>query len=172
MKNTKIFLFFLLIITLLFTFFYLPVKQAFLFTEMNTKNNSLFYISLKEQKGFQIRYVHSIHLTDVIEFYEVTPNNKIRMLSMTYESLSIGLPGEAGEGETLDLTDGVYTLTYADRVVDSFRMRIGQVDADLAFRYGGNEIDLKEDLEKGESYEFEVVKLTLYQLMKGVDLHG
>lgn len=172
MKHTKTFSFVLLIAILLFAFFFLPAKQAFLFTEMNTKNHSIFYISLKEKKEFQIRYVHSIHLTDVIESYEVTPNNKIRMLSMTYESLSIGLPGEAGEGETLDLTDGVYTLTYTDRLIDSFRMRIGKVDADLAFRYDGNEVDLKNNLEKGESYEFEIVKLTFYQLMKGVDLHG
>ena len=41
------------------------------------------------------------------------------------------------------LKDGVYTLTYDDNVIDSFVMLIGKVDADLAFRYGGNEIDLK-----------------------------
>ena len=90
---------------------------------------------------------------------------------MTYENLSIGLPGDVGEGETLTLKDGQYTLTYDDRVIDSFTMRIGNVDADLAFRYGENEIDLKEYLEKGKSYEFSVKKLTFFQLMKGVDLN-
>ena len=67
-------------------------------------------------KEFQIRYVHSIHLTDVIESYEVTPDEKIRMLSMTYENLSIGLPGDAGEGETLTVErwDNIH-LTYDDQ---------------------------------------------------------
>ena len=35
----------------------------------------------------------------------------------------------------LSVKDGVYTLTYDDNVIDSFVMFIGNVDAELAFRY-------------------------------------
>ena len=72
-------------------------------------------------------------LTDVIESYEVTPDEKIKqMLAMTYKNLSIGLPGDVGRRRKLfTLKDGQYTLTYDDRVIDSFTMRIGKVDADF-----------------------------------------
>lgn len=171
MKNKKIILFVLFFTLLLVSLFLLPLKQAFWFSETRSDKENLYYLLINEGKEFQIRYVHSIHLTDVIESYEVTPDEKIQMLAMTYENLSIGLPGDVGEGETLTLKDGQYTLTYDDRVIDSFTMRIGKVDADLAFRYGENEIDLKENLEKGKSYEFSIKKLTFFQLMKGVDLN-
>lgn len=171
MKNLKLYLFIFSFGIILFAFFFLPVKQTFVFIGVNSASNQLFYLTIKEQKEFQIRYVHSIHLTDVIEYYEATPKSEIRLLAMTYESLSIGLPGEAGEGEVLELKDGVYTLTYKDRVIDSFTIRIGRVDADLAFRYDENEIDLKEYLGKGSSYEFKIKALSFYQLVKGVSLY-
>ncbi|MDS9470403.1 DUF1850 domain-containing protein [Sporosarcina pasteurii] len=164
----SLFLFFLGLLCLVF--FFLPVKDTLLFT--GTKGKKVYYVTINEQKKFEIRYVHSIHLTDVIEYYEITPKQKIRMLSMSYKNLSIGLPGDAAEGETLELRDGVYTLTYNDRVIDSFRIHIGRVDADLALRYANHELDLKKHLEKGKSYEFKVKKLTYYQLTKGEKLNG
>lgn len=172
MKHVKGLIGFLLICCLLLGFFFLPMKQALLFTETRGENGEMFYALMEEEKQFEIRYVHSIHLTDVMEFYEATEDEKIRMLSMTYENLSIGLPGEAGEGETLELKDSVYTLTYSDRIIDSFRLHIGRVDADLALRYTGVEIDLKQHLEKGKSYEFKVHRMTYYQLLKGEKLNG
>lgn len=91
---------------------------------------------------------------------------------MQYEDLAIGLPGYAEEGETLSVNDGVYTLTYDDNVIDSFVMLIGNVDAELAFRYLGAELDLKKQLVRGKSYTFCVKKLSIYQLLKGVNMNG
>ena len=68
------------------------------------ENPRVYYVPLKNTNSFQIRYVHSIHLTDVIESYEVTADQKIRLLSMQYEDLAIGLPGYAEEGETFSVT--------------------------------------------------------------------
>lgn len=172
MKYNKMFVGVLLLGILVSGFFFFPIKESLSFTETKKKNGEVFYIPITNDKKFDIRYVHSIHLTDVVESYEITEDMKIRMLSMSYENLSIGLPGEAGEGETLKLKDGVYTLTYKDRVIDSFRLHIGRVDADLAIRYAEVEVDLKEYLEKGKSYEFKVQKMTSYQLMKGERLNG
>lgn len=172
MKDIKSLVGILLMGILTISFFFLPMKKTISFTETNIKNGSVFYMPITKDEKFEIRYVHSIHLTDVVESYEITEDLKIRLLAMSYENLSIGLPGEAGEGETLELKDGVYTLTYKDRVIDSFRLHIGRVDADLAIRYEGVEVDLKEYLEKGKSYEFKIQKLTYYQLMKGEKLNG
>ena len=150
-----------------------PVKRAFTFTETRTDNPELVYLPIKDDSEFQIRYVHSIFLTNVYETYRVQSDNSLKFLAMRYEDVGIGLPAYAEEGETLSVTkDGIYTLTYKDKVIDSFVLYIGDVDAQLAFRYKGIEKDLKAYLERGHSYEFCVKKLTLYELMKGVNLNG
>lgn len=171
MKNFKRFTYFIVSLSAIIALLFIPIKEVLSFTETRVGEEK-FYIPMNNQRAFQIRYVHSIHLTDVIESYEVTEKGVLRMLSMSYENLSIGMPGTAGEGEKIELNDGVYTLTYQDQVIDSFRLHIGRVDTDLAIRYDGDEIDLKRQLERGKSYEFKREKLTLYQLMKGEQLHG
>lgn len=156
----------------LFLFIFMPIKEALVFTETRTEKPKVFYMLLDEEQNFEIRYVHSIHLTDVIEKYQVLENNHLQLLEMSYENLAIGMPSEAGEGETLKLKDGVYTLQYSDRVIDSFRLHIGRVDEDLALRYKGEEMDLKKSLTKGKSYEFQAKKISYYQIWKGEKLNG
>ena len=173
MSHKKVVPLILIFILQLLFFFLIPIKPAFTFTEHRTENpRRLLYPFEKVRTEFQIRYVHSIHLTDVIESYEVTADQKIRLLSMQYEDLAIGLPGYAEEGETFTVQDGVYTLTYDDNVIDSFVMLIGDVDAELAFRYLGKELNLKKQLVRGKSYTFRVAKLSFYQMLKGVNMNG
>jgi len=162
----------IIVLCSIFTFVLLfyPNNKVLLFSEQRSENPINSYISLKKDQNFQIRYVHSIHLTDVIEAYEITNNEKIRFLSMTYENIGIGLPGTAGEGETFSFIDGLYSLTYDDHIIDSFVMFIANIDAELAFQYMGNELDLKKKLKKGKSYKISVEKKSLFQLMKGVNL--
>lgn len=171
MFNKKVVPLILLFTFLLLLIFFLPIKQAFTFTEHRTNHPKLFFLPLINDDEFQIRYVHSIHLTDVIETYEVMDEKKIRLLSMTYENLGIGLPGYAVEGEAISLKNGMYTLTYNDEVIETFTIFIGDVDAELAFGYDGNEVNLKEHFDKGRSYVFCVTKLSFYQMLKGVDLN-
>lgn len=173
MKRWKIPLGVLIAVILIVVVLSVPVKRAFTFTEIRTDNPELSYLLLKEDSEFQIRYVHSIFLTNVFETYRVQSDNSLKFLTMRYEDVGIGLPAYAEEGESLTVTkDGIYTLTYEDKVIDSFVLYIGDVDAQLAFRYKGIEKDLKAYLERGHSYEFCVKKLTLYELMKGVNLNG
>ena len=171
MFNKKVVPLILLLILILLLVFFLPIKQTFTFTEQRTDHPKRFFLPLTNVDEFQIRYVHSIHLTDVVETYAVTDVDKIRLLSMTYENLGIGLPGYAAEGETMTLADGMYTLTYDDKVIEEFTLFIGSVDAELAFRYDGNEIDLKKHFDKGKSYIFCLTKLSIYQMLRGEDLN-
>ncbi|MCM3756510.1 DUF1850 domain-containing protein [Sporosarcina aquimarina] len=173
MKRWEIPLGLLVVVFLIVGGLTIPVKRAYTFTETRTENPEMTYRILSNDSEFQIRYVHSIFLTDVLESYQVQENNSLKFLTMHYEDVGIGLPGYAEEGETLSVTEeGIYTLTYEDKVVDSFVLYIGDVDAQLAFRYKGKETNLKAYLERGHSYEFRVKKLTLYEMMKGVNLNG
>lgn len=171
MNNKRIVPLILIPTILLLIGLFLPIKLAFTFTEQRTNHSKFYMLPLATSNEFQIRYVHSIHLTDVIETYEVINEGQIRLLSMTYENLGIGLPGDAAEGETISLNNGIYTLKYNDKVIDDFTLFIGSVDAELAFRYNENELDLKEYFDKGESYLVKVKKLSFYQMLNGVDLN-
>lgn len=149
-----------------------PVSDAFVFTETRSDHPAIHYIRQTEDDRFVIRYTHSIHLSDVIETYEVTGERRIRLLRMEYEDLAIGMPGHAEKGETFTAEDGRYTLEYENRVLDSFVLFVADIDTDLEFRYGGRGYDLKKHLERGSSYRFELRKLSLLELLKGVNMNG
>lgn len=171
-KKKTIPLILVLVLLLVLTLMFLPLKQAFTFSEYRVQHPVVHYIPLSNEMDFQIRYVHSIHLSNVIESYAVTADSKIRLLSMEYEDVNIGMPGTAEEGETLTVKDGLYTLTYDDKVIDSFTMIVGDVDTDLAFRYEGIEVDLKQHLKRGESYQFLIKKISFYDRMRGEKMNG
>ncbi|WP_040227840.1 DUF1850 domain-containing protein [Bhargavaea cecembensis] len=157
---------------LLLCFLLLPVFTAFTFTETRTEHPAVHYIRKTGEDRFAIRYTHSIHLTDVLESYRVTGDGRIRLLRMEYEDLAIGLPGHAEAGETFTERDGKYILEYEDKTLDSFNLFVADIDADLEFRYDGRRHDLKKELERGASYLFEVKRLSLLGMLKGVNMNG
>ncbi|WP_432357756.1 DUF1850 domain-containing protein [Sporosarcina sp. UB5] len=173
MKKKKVILPILLsALLIVLVYFFLPIHKVFTFTEHRTVHPETYYLKMEDELDFQIRYVHSIFLTDVIETYRLTDENDIQLLSMQYEDVGIGLPGYAEEGQSLSVKDGMYTLTYENNIINSFVLFVGDVNTDLAFRYKGHEVDLKTYLTRGKSYTFRVQRQSFYQLMKGVKMNG
>ncbi|ARK25590.1 hypothetical protein SporoP37_13620 [Sporosarcina sp. P37] len=158
-------------IVLLIALFY-PYRQIIVLEEVRSEQHEVYYLPLREDRHFQINYIHSIHLSNVKEQYLITENEKLRFECMQYEDVAIGLPGYAEEGETLQVEDGVYTLTFENRVIDSFVLYVGRVNADLSLRYQQKDYHLKEFLQKGHSYEFYVAKVSNYELLKGARVDG
>ncbi len=173
MKLRKIILLltFLVGIIMLFVLFY-PYRQMIVLEEVRSEQPTAYYLPLHGDRQFQVNYIHSIHLSNVKEQYRITDNGKLRFEFMQYEDVAIGLPGYAEEGETLQIEDGVYTLTFENRVIDSFVLYVGRVDADLSLRYEQQEYQLKEFLQKGRSYEFHVAKISNYEILKGARIDG
>src|SRR5690606_9969034 len=62
---------------------FIPLKRSITFTESDT--NSLAAYSLLTQPQFQIKYTHSIHLSDVIESFMVLPDDTLQMTELEYE---------------------------------------------------------------------------------------
>lgn len=148
--------------------FFLPFITVFTFTETKTNNPQVFYIHVQEDKKFQIRFTHSIHLTDVIESYEITKSNEIKLVSMEYEDVAVGMPAYAEEGQSISYEKGKYVLAYDDeKVLNHFTLYIGNIDIDLYFYYNNESYNLKKQLEKGRSYLFKIEKISFYQFMKG-----
>lgn len=162
----------LLIISAAIFFLFIPVFLVFSFTETKTEYPKMYYAAVGEDAQFQIMFTHSIHLTDVVETYEVLPTYEIRPLSMSYSDVAIGMPGYAEEGQTLIYEDGIYTLYYENTSLPNFTLYIGDVDYALQFLYQEKMYDLKQNLQRGKSYLLEIKKISFYEKMKGVELHG
>lgn len=149
-------------------FLFLPIFTVFSFTETRTNNPQMYYIDVSKEKNFQIRYTHSIHLTDVLENYEVTKTKKLRLISMEYEDVAIGMPAHAEEGQTLTYDNGKYKLEFSNQTLDNFTLYVGDIDRDLYFNYDGKSYNFKKSLHRGSSYLFEIKTISLYAKLKGV----
>ena len=88
----------LLTIALAIVFLFIPIFPVFSFTETRTEHPTMYYLTLEDERRFQIVFTHSIHLSDVIETYEVMDTYDIRLHSMVYSDVAIGMPRYAEEG--------------------------------------------------------------------------
>jgi hypothetical protein len=160
-----------LILAVLTILFFIPLFPIISFTETKTNNPQMYYIDLRKDATFQIRFTHSIHRTDVLESYEVE-DGKIKMISMEYEDVAIGMPAHAEEGQKLTYEDGKYKL-YSNKMVENFVLYVGDINMDLFFYYGGREYNLKKTLHRGSSYMVEAKRVSFYEKLKGVRIvHG
>lgn len=147
---------------------FVPIQKSFTFTDNRTDDITA-YLRVKEP-SFQLKYIHSIHLSEVLESYKILPGDSLQLTALEYEDFNIGMPSNAGEGETFVEKDGKYFIEGMDRRMDEFRLFVGDVDAGLFFVADGEEYDLKKTLARGKSYTFNVQRLSVYQLLKGVNL--
>jgi len=156
----------LLVFLALYFLITIPFIKVIQLEQQRVDNGQKYYIKMSGNSSFQIVFTHSIHLTDVIETYEVE-DMKIRLLSMQYSDVAIGMPAYAEEGQTLIYEDGVYTLSYKDAVLDDFNLYIGDVDHGLTFKYEARQFNLKELLGKGNTYNLSIQKISMLDWWKG-----
>lgn len=147
----------------------IPFQRAIVF-QPNHSQAELAYIPLKEETLFQIKYTHSIHLSDVIESFKITPNYLIQLYELKYEDFAIGMPSNAEEGETFEEKDGAYYIKNMKRDFPFFYLRIGQVHANHTVIYKNMEFPLSRSIKPGTSVKVEIRKLNFLKLWKGVNI--
>ncbi|QCJ42835.1 DUF1850 domain-containing protein [Bacillus sp. S3] len=147
----------------------IPLQQTIVF-EPNHSNQKLAFIPIKDEKQFKIKYTHSIHLSDVIESYHITPRQLIRQVELEYEDFSIGMPSNAEEGETFEQKSGKYYIRNMKRIFPYFYLRIGQVRANHRVIYKNTEYPLSHSIKPGTSVKVEIRRLTLLEQWKGVNI--
>lgn len=170
MRSLKMLGIIILICVVSISFFY-PFQQVFIFTETRSDNPNFYYIRVEDEQEFQVKFTHSIHKSNVIELYKITKDARIQLLSMVYEDLGIGMPGYAEEGQALEVKDGIYKLSFDDKVIPSFTLLVANIDLDLIFQYRQRDYNLKKLLERSKSYEFKIKNISLYEQWKGVRLN-
>lgn len=146
-----------------------PILDVICFEQQHVEEGKIYYISVNEKDEFQIVFTHTIHLTDVVETYAIE-GEMIRLLSMQYSDVAIGMPAYAEDGQTLIYEDGVYTLSYEDALLKDFNLYIGNVDYDLLFKYEAQQLNLKALLGKGQTYNLSIRSISLLNWWKGEKL--
>jgi hypothetical protein len=167
MRNLRSVLFLSIFIVIICIFN--PHQRAIVF-KPNYSKEALAYIPIKEETHFEIKYTHSIHLTDVVESYRITPSDTIQQYELMYEDFAIGMPSNAEEGETFEQINGAYYIKNMKRVFPFFHLRIGQVRANHTVIYKNKEYPLSRYIKPGTSVKVEIRKLNFLELWKGVNI--
>ncbi len=156
-------------ILIIIIFAFIPHYQAIVFQPNHTKAD-LAYILAKDETTFQIKYTHSIHLSDVVESYKITPHQEIQQYELVYEDFAIGMPSDAEEGETFEQVNGSYYIKNMKRIFPFFYLRIGQVRANHRVIFNNKEYPLSRSIEPGTSVKVEIRKLNYIEIWKGVNI--
>jgi hypothetical protein len=172
MKKWKTYLVALCVPLLLFFVFmiFFPYKQVVAFT-YEDQGQLLAYLSLKKDKNFQIKYTHSIHLSDVIETYRVS-DKQIIQTELAYEDFAIGMPSNAEGDEVFKVIDGTYYITNMNRSFPFIDLRIGQVRANHRLIYQNKTYTLSNNIKPGTWVRISMTKITLWQQLKGVNINA
>lgn len=174
MKKIKIVL--LLIISFLvlipLILLYIPVQKAVVFYYENTPKISA-YLPIDTEETFQIIFTHSIHLSDVVEKYRITKDNKIEQYEIIFEQFGIGMPSNAEAGQEFVYEDGKYHIKNLNNVFESMNIRNGRTVSEHRLVWGENDqhmVWFNDYFSPGAWYTVKVEDLTLWKLMKGVKI--
>ena len=159
----------LFVLVLIPVFLFIPNKDALVFQYQNS-GKVLAYFPLSEGDSFQMKYIHSIHLSDVVESYTVTKGNEIKQIELMYEDFAIGMPENAAAGETFEHRNGKYYIKNMDNRFPFFDLRIGKVRANHTLIVGTNEYPLSHYIEPGTWVRLKIERINLWQQWKGVNI--
>ncbi|MBB6443574.1 DUF1850 domain-containing protein [Bacillus benzoevorans] len=170
-KRSRKFIMTVLLLLLLFlTVYFTPFKTALVFQYQNS-GRVLAYIPVTKGDKFQIKYTHSIHLSDVIERYSVAEDQQIKLYAMSYEDFAVGMPENALEGERFEHKNGHYYISDMNRLFPFFDLRVGKVRANHILILAGHEYPMSRYLEPGTWVRIKIDRLNLWQQWKGVNIH-
>ncbi|WP_053071974.1 DUF1850 domain-containing protein [Ornithinibacillus contaminans] len=171
--SNKRFIISILLLVVLSIILLVPLRTALVFYKENT-NQIAAYLPVEEGDNFQIIFTHSIHLTDVVEMYEVLPDHSIRQAEIIYEHYGIGMPANAGAGETFVYEDGKYHIKDMNRIFPSIVLRNGKTVPKHRLVWGAQQehmVWFRDYFEPGAIYTIKIDQLSLWDLLRGVKIH-
>lgn len=137
--------------------------------EDEDSNSILAYVLWRQGESFEIQYIHSIHLSPVIESYHVHKRQIIQD-RLTYKEFAVGMPSNSEGDEQFTKRDGAYMLTNMNRSFPYLDIRIAQVMPDHGMLIRSRFIPFAQVAEPGSWIRLKIRRLALWQMIKGVDL--
>jgi hypothetical protein len=169
MKKAIIILFFS--VAGLLSLLFIPLQHALVFEYENT-GQLVAYLKMDKGSTFQIKYTHSIHLSDVIETYEVTNTAQLKQKQLEYEDFAIGMPADAEGNEKFVKKNGHYVITNMNRTFDYIDLRVGQVVANHTLIHERRKIPFSSFMKEGTWVRIDYRLVSLWDVLKGVNVLG
>lgn len=152
-----------------------PIRSTLVFYEQNTDNIAA-YLPIQKEQRFQITFVHSIHLSDVIEKYEVTKEDHIKQYEMIFEQFGIGMPSTIEDNEEMVYEDGKYHIKDMNNVFESLNIRNGKTVSKHRLTWTDEQekrhtVSFNDYFEPGNWYKVKVEKISYFTSWKEVKIH-
>ncbi|HWO96774.1 MAG TPA: DUF1850 domain-containing protein [Bacillus sp. (in: firmicutes)] len=163
-----IILFYVSVIGLFFLLF-IPLQYTLVFEYENT-GKLLAYMKMDQGREFQIKYTHSIHLSDVLETYEIDRKGTVTQKQLEYEDFAIGMPSDAQGNEKFIEKDGRYIITDMNRTFQYVDLRIGQIVANHTLLYNKKEVPFSSFIKEGTWIRIDYRRISLWEASKGVNV--
>lgn len=128
-------------------------------------NRILYKTTFTSQDIFVIKFIHSIHLTPVYEYYQISDSMDIILTEVHFDTYSVGMPSDLNKGEVLELKDGEIIIKNMQRILPYIDLRVGQVIADHRLIIGDKEIRLADIASPGSWIRFKASNLSILDLL-------
>ncbi|WP_431800334.1 DUF1850 domain-containing protein [Halobacillus andaensis] len=145
-----------------------PYRSVVAFEQFDRQGSNA-YMPIREKDHFKLKFTHSVHLSDVVEEYEVK-DKKLYPVEMVYEDTAIGMPSNADEGETFEMKDGKYYISNLTGSHEFINLSVGQVRADHTVIYKNDSYLLKDVLGAGSVIRISPKHVSNWELMRGETL--
>jgi len=153
--------------------FMIPTQLSLVFYKENSTALAA-YLPVAHGEKFDIIFTHSIHLTDVVEKYEITDDNEIKQYEIIYEEFGIGMPSNALEGETFVHEDDKYHVKDLNNVFPTMNIRNGKTVSEHRLVWEDDthhQVYFNDFFDPGAWFKVKVERLPLWQTWKGVKIH-
>ncbi|KGX85417.1 DUF1850 domain-containing protein [Pontibacillus marinus] len=144
----------------------------YVLTFQNQRTNELLsYIPVHEHDIVELRYTHSVHLSEVRELYRVK-EGMMKPEKLIYEDTAIGMPSDAHGGDTFRTEDGKYIIEKSKdaKAFPYINLSVGQVRAKHKIIYQDQKLLLKEFVGAGTNIQIDAKHLSRWQLWEGVNM--
>ncbi|MFS0887201.1 DUF1850 domain-containing protein [Peribacillus frigoritolerans] len=165
----KIFMAFGIPLLIAFLLFF-PYKQVIAFSYQD-QGELVAYLPLKNERNFQIKYTHSIHLSDVLESYRFS-DKQIIQTELAYHDFAVGMPSNAEGEEVFEEKDGTYFIKNMQRTFTYIDLRVGQVKANHRLIYDEKTYTLADFIKPGTWVRISSERISLWEQLKGVKISG
>lgn len=124
------------------------------------------YAWIKPNQEFILKFIHSVNKRPVSDYIRVEDQHFVVVKSV-YDSFGAGMPETSIDGMELKFNvQGQLELTNINRRLDKFTVFVGTV-AEHSLIINDQEIYLAELAAPGKGLQFEITKISYYELWKG-----
>ncbi|MFD1735568.1 DUF1850 domain-containing protein [Bacillus salitolerans] len=167
----KSYVYYFVVILFCVAILFIPYKNALVIERENSGAISA-YFDLNHGDRFEIQYTHSIHLSDVREYYQITRQGQIMQTKLIYEDYAIGMPSDALTGETFHIENGKIVISNMKRNYPAIDLRTGQVVANHQIIVHDKITSFSDFIKPGSWVKIKFRKISVIEMVKGVNMSG